>query len=149
MDHSDSYSKRVIGLPVYGAERTSFFERLAARIEDGRIRGLVLLSGDVHRAEIYEVSLAKGTVAPELVSSALSMPRGDTDSRSLTDERRYSRGVDPDDGSYANFCTVSVDTTADEPNRNWSLRVDQRRSDNGEIFFTKRYVLTNNQFIWT
>ncbi len=148
MDHEDSYAERVVGFPIYAAERTAFFRGLANRIEDGRIRGLVLLSGDVHRAEIYQVDLREGVVAPELVSSALAMPNGDTGSRSITDQRRYSRGVDRDDGSYANFCRVSVDTTAQTPNDNWSLRVEHRRSDNGEIFFTKRYVLADNQFVW-
>lgn len=148
MDHSDSYAQRLFGFPLYAAERTAFLGKLADRIKDGRIRGLVLLSGDVHRAEIYQVDLGARIVAPELVSSALAMPNGETDSRSITGERLYSRGVDPDDGSYASFCRVSVDTTAEKPNGAWSLRVDHRRSDNGETFFTKRYVLTDNQFLW-
>jgi hypothetical protein len=148
MDHTDSYSQHFMFVPLYGEERAMFLGGLASRVRNGRIRGLVLLSGDVHRAEIYEVDLGDGVVAPELVSSALAMPNNDTDSRSITDQRRYSRGVDPSDGSYASFCRVSVDTSAESPNDNWSLRVDHRRSDNGEIFFTKRYVLTDNQFVW-
>jgi hypothetical protein len=149
MDQTDSYAERVLGAPLYGAERTRFFAGLAQRIEDGRIRGLVLLAGDAHRAEIYETEFADRIAAPELVSSGLAMPRRPTDSRPTTRERRFSRGVDPDDGSFAQFCVVSVDTSAPVPNGNWSLRADFRRSDNGEIFFTKRYVLTDNQFVWT
>jgi hypothetical protein len=148
MDHNDSYSQHFMGFPLYGAERTAFLGSLASRIVDGRIRGLILLSGDVHRAEIYEVDLGNRVVAPELVSSALAMPRSETDSRAITGQRKYSRGVDPEDGSYASFCWVSLDTTAVKPNGAWTLRVDQRRSDNGEVFFTKRYLLTDNQFMW-
>jgi hypothetical protein len=149
MDQTDSYAERFLGIPLYAAERTEFFGSLAERITDGRIRGLVLLSGDAHRAEIYETQLADGIVAPELVSSALAMPRRPTDSRPTTRERRFSRGVDPDDGSFAQFGVASADTSDPVPNNHWSLRADYRRSDNGEIFFTKRYVLTDNQFIWT
>jgi hypothetical protein len=77
------------------------------------------------------------------------MPRRGTKSRPITRERRFSRGVDPKDGSFANFCVVSVDTRAATPNDHWSLRADYCRSDNGEVFFTKRYVLTDNQFLWS
>jgi hypothetical protein len=149
MDHSDSYSQRFLGFSLYAAERTAFLSSLATRVRDDRIRGLALLSGDVHRAEIYQVDLDDGVVAPELVSSAMAIPRGETDTRAITDQRRYSRGVDPEDGSFASFCRVSFDTTAKTPNHNWSLLVEHRRSDNGEIFFIKRYVLTDNQFIWS
>jgi hypothetical protein len=110
---------------------------------------LVLLSGDAHRAEVYENELVPGIVVPELVSSGLAMPRRRTESRPITRERRYSRGIDRDEGSYANFCVVSVDTRGETPNGGWSLRADYRRSDNGEVFFSKRYVLTGNQFIWS
>jgi hypothetical protein len=149
MDQSDSYAERLLWIPLYAGERTGFFGNLATRVADGRIRGLVLLSGDAHRAETYENELASGIVAPELVSSGLAMPRRGTESRPITRERRYSQGVDQRDGSYANFCVVSVDTRDETPNDNWSLRADYRRSDNGEVFFSKRYVLTDNQFIWS
>jgi hypothetical protein len=149
MDQSDSYAQRLLFFPLYAAERTRFFGDLAARVADGRIRGLVLLSGDAHRAEIYEDELASGIVAPELVSSGLAMPRRGTESRPITRERRFSRGVDPKDGSFANFCVVSVDTRDATPNDRWSLRADFRRSDNGEVFFSKSYVLTDNQFMWS
>ena len=148
MDQTDSYAQRLLWFRLYEAERTRFFGELAARVADGRIRGLVLLSGDAHRAEIYENELAPGVLAPELVSSGLAMPRRGNDSRPITRERRFSRGIDPDQGSYANFCVVSVDTRDATPNGNWSLRADYRRSDNGEVFFSKRYVLTDNQFSW-
>jgi hypothetical protein len=149
MDQTDSYAERLLFFPLYAAERTGFFGDLAARVADGRIRGLVLLSGDAHRAEIYEDELARGIVAPELVSSGLAMPRRGTKSRPITRERRFSRGVDPKDGSFANFCVVSVDTRDATPNDHWSLRADYCRSDNGEVFFSKRYVLTDNQFVWS
>jgi hypothetical protein len=149
MDQTDSYAERFfLAIPMHAEERTRFFGELADRVTDGRIRGLVLLSGDVHRAEIYETALA-GVVAPELVSSALAMPRRPTDSRSTTRERRYSRGVDEDDGSFANFCVVTVDTRDAVPNGNWSLLVEFRRSDNGEVFFSKRYELADNRFTWS
>jgi hypothetical protein len=149
MDQHDSYAERFLGIPMHAEERTRFFGELADRVKDGRIRGLVFLSGDVHRAEIYEAAVADGVVAPELVSSALGMPRRPTRSRSTTRERRYSRGVDEDDGSFANFCVVSVDTRDPVPNGHWSLLVEFRRSDNGEIFFSKRYELADNQFTWS
>jgi hypothetical protein len=150
MDQSDSYAERFFfGIPAHGEERSRFFNELADRVTDGRIRGLVLLSGDVHRAEIYETRLTDDVVAPELVSSALGMPRRPTGSRSITRERRYSRGVDEDDGSFANFCVVTVDTRNAVPNGGWSLLVEFRRSENGEIFFSKRYELADNRFTWS
>lgn len=149
MDQSDSYAERLLWWQLHEEERTRFFSDLANRVNDGRIRGLVLISGDVHRAEIYQTKLARGVVAPELVSSALAMPHSGTESRATTGERRFSRGVDKNDGSFANFCVVSVDTRDAVPNGHWSLLVEFRRSDNGEIFFRKRYVLGDNQFIWS
>ena len=149
MDQTDSYAERLLFFPLYAEERAWFFSELADRVKDGRMRGLVLLSGDAHRAEIYETALADAVVAPELVSSALAMPHRGTDSRATTRERRFSRGVDEGDGSFANFCVVSVDTRDAVPNGHWSLLVDYRRSDNGEVFFSKRYVLADNRFVWS
>lgn len=149
MDQTDSYAERLLFWQIHEVERTRFFGDLANRVNDGLIRGLVLISGDVHRAEIYETKLAHGVVAPELVSSALAMPHDGTSSRGTTGERRFSRGVDKNDGSFANFCVVSVDTRDPEPNNHWSLIAEFRRSDTGERFFSKRYVLSDNQFTWS
>jgi hypothetical protein len=130
----------------YPAERARLFEGLRALMDRDLIQGLALLSGDVHRHEIYEVQLGGGRVAPELVSSPLARPHTDKESLRIESERRFCRGVEVDDGLYAGFATLTVDTTDDQPPRKWTLTITYRRSDNGAVFFTHRYTLNNNEF---
>jgi hypothetical protein len=133
-------------LVQYPAERARLFDGLRALMDRDLIQGLAFLSGDVHCHEVYEVQLGHGRVAPELVCSAISAPHTDKESRPIEGERRFSRGVVADDGLYAGFATVAIDTIDEPPRRNWTLTVTFRRSDNGAIFFTHRYRLTNNEF---
>ena len=129
----------------YPKERTVLFDGLRALMERDLIQGLAFLSGDIHRHEVYEVQIGGGRVAPEFICSPICKPRSDKESRSLEGERCFSRGVDADDGLYAGFASVSIDTTG-PAGRKPRLNVTYRRSDNGAIFFTHNYALNNNEF---
>lgn len=48
----------------------------------------------------------------------------------------------------AGFGVLTFDTTADEPNGNWTVRVDYRRHDDGAVFFTHTYTVLDNQLRW-
>jgi hypothetical protein len=132
---------------IYATERRLLFDGLRARIDTGAIRGLFLLSGDFHAHEVFEVELGGGRVAPELMCSPMTRNAPES-GNPLIGERRYSRGVDPADGLYAGFGVLSFDTTADEPNGNWTVRVDYRRHDDGAVFFTHTYTVIDNQLRW-
>lgn len=85
-------------------------------------------------------------MAPEFVSSPLCPPHSDGAANAITGERKFSRGVDEEDGLYAGFAVVTIDTSHADPNKNWSLRIDYRRHDDGAVFFSHQYTLVNNEF---
>jgi len=132
--------------PIFAQERKHLFDGLRAKMDSGRIQGLFLLSGDIHRHEVYEVSLGGRRVAPEFICSPLCAPNGAKDASSITGERKFSQGVEPENGLYAGFSTVIIDNTATEPNGHWTLSVKYRRYDDGAVFFSHRYKLSNNEF---
>ncbi|MEO8137898.1 MAG: hypothetical protein ABI831_28465 [Betaproteobacteria bacterium] len=132
--------------PRYAPERKFFFKELRTRMDAGIITGLFFLSGDIHRHEVFEVSLGGDRVAPEFVSSPLAAPHSDTSTNSITGERKFSQGADREDGLYAGFAMVTIDTSAPDPNKNWTLRIDYRRHDDGALFFSHQYTLDSNQF---
>jgi hypothetical protein len=132
-------SEQSYGAAVFAAEREAFYAQLAA-LMGGTIKGLVLLSGDIHRHEIYEVALPAGgsKVAPELVCSPLANTNTNP-SRSASGERKASRG------DRSGFASLHFDTRADP----WQLTVRYRLNTTGEEFLSKTYVLdSNGQFRW-
>lgn len=99
----------------YEAEREDFYKKLRGMMGK-QIQGLAFLSGDVHRNEIYEISLLSDNpmfpnrVAPELVSSPLGRNTGG-DEREITGERKWSFSS-RNKGGKSGFATLTIDTSS-------------------------------------
>jgi alkaline phosphatase D len=87
---------------AYDDARESFFQALS----DRAIEGVVLLSGDVHRSELREITRDSGYELPELTSSPMA---NSTASCSSSDELQ---ACFDDDNS---FILLDIDTEADDP----------------------------------
>lgn len=86
-------------------------EQLFQAIVDEGVEGVVLLSGDIHRFELRELSPAPGGyVLPEITSSPMAYAAGSTcgDDASEPDRRTCLDGFD-------GFIGLTVDTTLDDP----------------------------------
>lgn len=120
------------GSDVYDSEREAFYAQLASLL-GSTIKGLVLLAGDVHRHEIYEVALPSGgsKVAPEIVCSPLAYNSDANCKLTLTGERKRS------EGKTSGFASLHFDTRADP----WTLAVKFRRDTDGYVFIDKTYTL--------
>jgi hypothetical protein len=120
------------GSSVFTAEREAFYAQLGALVGP-TIKGLVLLSGDIHRHEIYEVALPAGgtKVAPELVCSPLAYNAEANGTRAPTGERKASAG------DRSGFASLHFDTRADP----WTLTVRYRLDTTGAVFLSKTYTL--------
>jgi phosphodiesterase/alkaline phosphatase D-like protein len=133
------------GDETYKTERETFYGKLNALIADNKIKGLIFLSGDVHVHEIYQVELASTNpcVAPEIVCSPMGPNSGLSSAPSITGERKV--GLASNNGQVG-FASLHINTTSANPN-NWTVTVNYRKND-GVVFYSKRYTLTNNQFIF-
>ena len=133
-------------------ERESLYSKLKNLIGD-QIKGLVFLSGDIHKNEIYEVELGSvaGTprrVAPEFVSSPLGN-NSNSSAAEIEGERKWSV---PSSGDQARrgFTTLEIDTTSREPYGAWKLTVSYY-SANASVatpYHVKEYTLSNGQFVF-
>ena len=140
------------GNSSFDDERESLYGELKNLIGD-QIKGLVFLSGNVHRNEIYEVELGSvaGTprrVAPEFVSSPLGN-NSNLKADKIKGERKWSvpsRGDQPRRG----FTTLEIDTTSREPDGAWKLTVSYYSADASVAtpYHVKEYTLSNGQFVF-
>ncbi len=137
----------------YNQERERFFHRLAELLGSA-IQGLVFLSGDIHRNEIYQIVLAAGLpgrekrLAPEFVSSPLGNNSKLTASaKPLEGERRWSV---PSKGPHARrgFATLDLDTTNPRPEDNWTIVVNYHdaHAPTTAPYHSQRYTLSGGQF---
>ena len=153
--HKDSPSPSHYGYSDYDTERKAFYTQLSNLISQGKTKGLVLLSGDIHRNEIYEVALGNGKVSPELVCSPIgenvNTGPGGNGARSYPDgERKWSISAiekNPTSDSNWGFATIRIDTRGSGP---WTILVNYRNFATGATFLNppKSYVLSENQFKW-
>lgn len=153
--HPTDYAEESYGNRTFEAERKSFFEQLGAAMTKEpssrrSISGLVFLSGDVHQNEIYQVELRPGgKEAPEFVCS----PLGDNsalcpDGGEIVGERKWSIPSEGTNG-HRGFATLDVDTRAEVPDGNWTIRVsyhDSSASRSTPPYYTVPYVLRDGQF---
>jgi alkaline phosphatase D len=149
-NHNDSSDdeKEKYGHSSYSTEREYFYSALNNLISQGKTKGVVFISGDIHNHELFEIKLSQsGTinVAPEFVCSPLGKNSGLGAAGSITGERKWSKSTLESDGSFWGYAQITVNTK--DP-LNISLRVQFRRYDNGTVFKDKLYSLTNNQFIY-
>lgn len=123
------------GCAGYATEREAFYGQLAALL-GSTIKGLVLLSGDIHRHEIYQVALPSGgaKVAPEIVCSPLAYNSDAGAAQSITGERKASKG------DRSGFASLHFDTRSDP----WTLTVKYRLDTTGAVFLEKTYTLAED-----
>lgn len=148
--HTSSPTSSHYGYSAYDIEREAFYSNLNSLIAQGKTKGVVLISGDIHINEIYEVALApNGNVAPEFVCSPLGNNDDSTfnGARSITGERKWSitnvRQSPPTDSNWG-FASIRVDTRGPGP---WTIEVKYRNFASGDPpYYTKSYTLFNNQF---
>src|SRR5215213_1187333 len=132
------------GHSEYEDERELLYRELASRI--GRtIHGLIFISGDYHRNEIYNVKLAEGRKAPEFVSSPLTKNTGGKGSRANENERVWSSPTSGDDGKRG-FATLTIDTSSDKTN-NWTATVRYfQEAAAAPPYESRSYTLCDGQF---
>lgn len=145
-NHTDNPDDEHYGYSGYNAEREVFYSNLNSLVGQSKIKGLIFVSGDIHMNEIYEIKLAtNGKVAPELISSPLGENVGLKPARTITGERKWSKSSKIQSGEYWGFASLHIDTREPGPR---TVDVKYRRYDNGIVYYTKQYVLNNNQFVF-
>ncbi len=132
----------------YNSERNELYRRLAD-LMGIRINGLVLLSGDTHRNEIYHVDLGNGRMAPEFCSSPLTNNTDLQDEGAeIEGERAASFATGGDDGKRG-FATLTLDTTSPNPEGKWSATVRYYQEAAVAQYESRSYTLSNGQFLAT
>jgi hypothetical protein len=144
-NHLVADSTEHYGHENYGPEREDFYRTLAAMIGTS-IHGLLLLSGDTHRSEIYSVALGGGRHAPEFVSSPL------TNNTDLLAEGKPTGGERlasfPTKGANGRrgFATLTLDTRAETGGR-WTATVRYYQEAGATEYESRSFELENSEFV--
>lgn len=128
------------GQSVYDNERETFYRELASRMGQ-TINGLIFISGDTHINEIYHVNLGGGRMAPEFVSSPLTLNTGLKKPRSIKRERVASFSSKENRG----FATLTIDTLG-ETNDKWTATIRYFQEAAVSQYSSRSYTLSNGQF---
>ena len=145
-DGSENY-----GDSDYEQERENFFKELRTRMGnqnpmDNKINGLLLLSGDNHINEIFHVDLGDDKMAPEFLSSPLTLNSGlEDEAEDIEGERVWSH---PSGGSKGRrgFATLTIQTSTDILD-NWRATVRYFQEAFAAPYAEFTYVTSNGQFI--
>jgi hypothetical protein len=138
-EHNESY-----GNGIYAPERDAFYSDLAG-LMGMRINGLLLLSGDTHRNEIYSVVLGNGRRAPEFVSSPLTNNTALLDSSlPVGDERLASFATGGPDGRRG-FATLTLDTRP--VTARWTATVRYYQEAGATEYESRSFHVENGEFV--
>jgi hypothetical protein len=133
------------GDPVYEDERELLYSELASLMGTA-INGLLLISGDDHVNEIFHVDLGGGRMAPEFVSSPLTLNTDlEDDPREIEDERVASFPTGGNDGRRG-FATLTIDASSSIPDGNWTATVRYYQEAAAAQYQMRSYILSNGQF---
>lgn len=161
---------------TYQPEIEKLYKRLTDLIGSGIIKGLIFLSGDIHKHAIYEILLPNDKVAPEIICSPLTrnFPRNsiwkgmEKEWHKLKNEVKKvsslvkgtlrslhllravkNRNLEIRWRRRTNgFASIHIDTRIYARHPSWTMTVRFRKRKDGSVFKTLRYVLENNQFKW-
>jgi len=128
------------GHSEYDNEREDLYKELSSRMGK-TINGLLFISGDYHINEIYHVKLHDGRMAPEFVSSPLTMNSGLSGGREIEGERVESFSSKEKRG----FATLTIDTSR-ENSDSWTATVRYLQEAAATLYESRVYTLTNGQF---
>ncbi len=129
----------------YTHEREPLFRELAARMGE-TINGLLLLSGDDHINEIYHVKLPGGRIAPEIVSSPLTLNTDLHDDPQSLDGERVASFPSGGDNGKRGFTTVTLDTSNAIPDGNWTAVIRYYQEAAAIPYATRSYTMNNGEF---
>jgi len=141
----NAHDREDYGDPVYEDERELLFSSLASRMGT-TINGLLLISGDDHVNEIFHVDLGGGRMAPEFVSSPLTLNTPLQDARAIEGERVASFATKKGDDGKRGFATLTIDTSKSIPDGGWTATVRYYQEAAAAQYESRSYTLSNGQF---
>ena len=133
------------GDSIYKNEREPLFRELAARMGE-TINGLILLSGDNHVNEIYHVNLPGGRIAPEFVSSPLTLNTGLIDEPDTLSGEQVASFPTGEDHGKRGFTTVTIDTSNAIPDGHWTAVIGYYQEAAAIPYATRTYTMNNGEF---
>jgi hypothetical protein len=129
----------------YDQERETFYRALAD-LMGSRINGLLLLSGDTHRNEIYSVALGNGRSAPEFVSSPFTNNTSLMDESAPTVGERLASFPTKGVNGRRGFATLTLDTMP-ETGGNWTATVRYYEEAGAGEYESRSFVVENGGFV--
>jgi alkaline phosphatase D len=144
-NHMVTDDKENYGHEDYNLERETFYRALAD-LMGSRINGLVLLSGDTHRNEIYSVALGNERRALELVSSPFTNNTDLEDQSGPIGGERLARFPTGGAAGRRGFATLTLDTRSETEGK-WTATVRYYQEAGASEYESRLFVLDNGEFV--